>query len=71
VTVAPLAGQPTPLTCTVPQAAAMLGISGWAYYQGLKRGDLPGLRVGRRWVVPLVQLHRFLEDGPRVTADPG
>ena len=51
------------LTVTVPEAAALVGISKWAYYDGIKRGDLPGRRVGRRLVVPRNLLDRFLEHG--------
>lgn len=51
-----------PLIYTVAEAAALLGISEWSYYEAIKRGDLPGRRIGRRIVVPKVQLERWLED---------
>jgi len=49
-----------PLTYSVPQAAALIGISEWSYYEGVKRGELPGRRVGRRIVVPRIQLEQWL-----------
>jgi len=49
-----------PLTYTVAEAAELLGISAWTYYDRLKRGDLPGRQIGRRWVVPKIQLDQWL-----------
>lgn len=49
-----------PLTYTVTEAAALLGISRSFYYEALKRGEVPGRQVGRRWVVPKVQLDAWL-----------
>ena len=49
------------LSWTIPEAAELLGISTWSYYQGVKRGDLPALRLTpRRLVVPKVQLEKLL-----------
>lgn len=49
-----------PLTYTVPQAAALLGISPWSYYERVKQGELPARKIGRRIVVPKVQLDAWL-----------
>lgn len=49
-----------PLTYTVPQAAALLGISPWTYYERVKQGELPARKIGRRIVVPKVQLDAWL-----------
>lgn len=49
-----------PLTYTVPQAAAILGISNWSAYEAIKRGELPARKVGRRIVVPKIQLDQWL-----------
>lgn len=49
-----------PLTYTVPQAAELLGISPWAYYEAIKKNELPYRKVGRRIVVPKVQLEAWL-----------
>lgn len=49
-----------PLTYTVPQAAALLGISPWTYYEAIKKNELPYRKIGRRIVVPRVQLEAWL-----------
>jgi hypothetical protein len=52
-------------TCTIPEAAAVLGLSSWAGYQAAQRGEIPVLVLGRRKVVPVPALLRML-DGERV-----
>ena len=52
-----------PLTYTVPQAAELLGISSWAYYEAIKKGELPFRKIGRRIVVPRIQLEAWLNKG--------
>jgi len=42
----------TKLTLTVPEAAARLGIGRNAAYQGVRRGEIPSIRVGGRILVP-------------------
>lgn len=49
-----------PLTYSVPEAAALLGISSWAAYEAIKKNELPHRKVGRRIVVPKVQLDAWL-----------
>jgi len=51
----------TALTCTVSEAAMLLGISrGLAYQRALAHGCVaPGvraIRIGRRWVVPMCDI---------------
>lgn len=48
------------LTLTVREAAALAGVSTWAYYEGIKRGEVPAQKIGNRIVVPRVQLDSFL-----------
>jgi excisionase family DNA binding protein len=36
---------------TVPEIARRLGIGRLAVYELLKRGIVPGIRLGRRWIV--------------------
>jgi excisionase family DNA binding protein len=56
------------LTYSIPEAAALLGISTWSYYQGVRRGELPALRLTpRRLVVPKVQLEALLAGGRPTT----
>lgn len=55
------------LTCTVPEAASLLGISPGLAYELARRGELPTIRFGRRIVVPRAALERLVEgelDGP-------
>jgi excisionase family DNA binding protein len=47
-------------TYTVRETAAVMGLSLGVTYQLLRQGRLPGLRLGKRWVVPRVQLDAFL-----------
>jgi excisionase family DNA binding protein len=48
---------------TVPEAAALLGVSASTYYQAAARGEVPTVRIGRRLVVPGAALARLLERG--------
>jgi excisionase family DNA binding protein len=41
-----------PLVLSVGEAAGMLGVSKSLVYDLITRGELPGLRLGRRVVVP-------------------
>ena len=52
-----------PLTYTVPEAAELLGISPWAYYEAIKKNALPFRKIGRRIVVPRIQLEAWLNKG--------
>jgi excisionase family DNA binding protein len=47
-------------TVTCPEAAALIGVSKTSYYEAVRRGELPGIRIGRRIVVPSAQLLRVL-----------
>lgn len=44
----------SPLTYTVEEAGALLGISRWAAYEAVKNGTFPApvIRIGRRLVIP-------------------
>ncbi|HEX5878779.1 MAG TPA: helix-turn-helix domain-containing protein [Actinomycetota bacterium] len=42
------------------ETAAVMGLSLGVTYELLRQGRLPGLRLGKRWVVPRVQLDAFL-----------
>jgi excisionase family DNA binding protein len=45
---------------TVPEAAEICGVSPRLYYAALARGEVPGIRIGRRLVVPAAALEAFL-----------
>ena len=47
-------------TYTVRETAAVMGLSLGVTYELLRQGRLPGVRLGKRWVVPRVQLDAFL-----------
>jgi len=51
---------PDRLTLTVEEAAATLGISRASAYEGVRRGEIPAIRIGRRVLVPRVALDRLL-----------
>jgi excisionase family DNA binding protein len=49
------------LTLTVNATAKMLGISRMSAYQGVKRNEIPHIRVGGRILIPREALKRLLE----------
>ena len=59
------------LTVTVEEAAKILGIGRNSTYQAVARGDIPAIRVGRRLLIPRVQIERLLsgEKRPSISAN--
>ena len=51
------------LTYSVPEAAEILGIGRSQGYLGVKSGDIPSIRIGKRIVVPKEALERLLLGG--------
>jgi excisionase family DNA binding protein len=49
-----------PLTLTVEQSAEALGISRGSAYEGIRTGEIPHVRIGRRILVPRAMLAAFL-----------
>lgn len=49
-------------TLTVPELAAVLGVSPWSVYESVRRGDCPvvPVRVGRRVVFSRAAVDRLL-----------
>jgi excisionase family DNA binding protein len=45
----------------VDEVAAALGISRASAYEGVKTGDIPCIRVGRRFLVPTAAVRRLLQ----------
>ena len=45
---------------SVEEISARLGISRDLVYDGLRRGEIPGLRIGRRIIVPRSRFDRWL-----------
>lgn len=47
-------------TLSIVQAGALLGIGRNQAYEAAKRGELPTIKIGKRLLVPRVQLERLL-----------
>lgn len=60
--------QDLPPTLTVEEAARLCRIGRNAAYEAVASGELPGMRIGRRWVIPTMRLLRLL--GVGVDEDP-
>ena len=58
-------------TCTVPEAAAVLGISRDSAYRAAERGDIPSIRIGKRVVVPTARLRKLLGLDTPAQSSPG
>jgi len=48
------------LTYSVREAAKLLGLSKNSAYQACLRGEIPHLKIGKRILIPRVQLERLL-----------
>lgn len=48
------------ITYTVDQTAALLGIGRNHCYEAVKRGQIPSVRIGRRYLVPRAALDLLL-----------
>ncbi len=49
-------------TLTVDETAKALGISRNSAYEGVRTGEIPSIRIGRRILVPRLALDRLLEN---------
>ena len=57
-------------TLTIPEVAAVLGLSRDAAYDAARRGELPTLRFGRRVLVSKVVLERLVAGEPVIARRP-
>jgi excisionase family DNA binding protein len=48
-------------TVSVPEAAKILGVGRNQGYEGVKKGQIPVIRIGKRLLVPLAALERMLQ----------
>jgi len=48
------------LTVTVAEAAKLLGIGRNLAYEGVKRGEIPSIRIGDRILVPRAGIERMV-----------
>ena len=49
---------------TVPKAGALLGLGRYASYEAAKKGELPVVRAGKRFIVPIRALEKMLDLPP-------
>jgi len=56
----PIPDPATRPTLTVTEAGSLLGIGRNAAYDGVRSGEIPSIRVGRRFLVPTAALRRLL-----------
>jgi excisionase family DNA binding protein len=54
---------PAKLTLSVPETAALLGISRAHAYELVARRELPAIRLGRRVLIPRQAIEDMLEQG--------
>lgn len=52
---------------TVPEVAIVLGLSRWAAYEAVKRGEIPSVRIGGRVLIPKGRLQALLDGGANGT----
>jgi excisionase family DNA binding protein len=50
------------LTLTVEETAKRLGIGRQLAYDKVKTGEIPSIRIGRRYLVPRVALEQLLQN---------
>lgn len=48
------------LTYTVAEASALLGVSARLVYNEIERGNIRAIEIGRRKLIPAVELERLL-----------
>ena len=46
---------------TVPEVAEALGISRGSAYARVRAGEIPAIRLGGRWVIPMHRFHTWLD----------
>ena len=49
-------------TYTAKEAAAKLGINITSVYEGLKKGEIPSIKIGNRVLIPRAAFDRLLVD---------
>lgn len=57
-----------PLVLSVSEAAARVGVSDWLIYRLIQQGNFPHRRLGRRIVIPLHALERWIDQTDQPTA---
>jgi excisionase family DNA binding protein len=57
-------------TLTVEEAGRVLGISRSLAYEAARRGEIPVIRIGKRYLVLKVQLEQILAGSGKRTREP-
>jgi excisionase family DNA binding protein len=50
-----------PIAVTIPTAASMLGCSVSAIRSFIRAGQIPYVRLGKKFVIAVAELHRFIQ----------
>ena len=58
------------LIYTVEEAGVLLGLGRSGAYEAARRGDIPVLRIGRRWLVSKVALDKMIADAGQPQNEP-
>jgi len=61
---------PHSLTMTIDEAAALLGINRATAYKAAQNGQIPSIRVGKQYRIPIAAMNRLLGDKERTKIDP-
>ncbi len=48
-------------TISIAEAAEIMGVSSATAYEAARKGQIPTIRMGRLWRIPLAALERMLE----------
>ena len=55
--------QRTPFVLTIPQAGRKyFEVGRSASYEAARRGEIPAIRIGHRWIVPRIAMERMLRE---------
>lgn len=57
------------LVLTVSEVAQILGLSRNSAYQGVSRGEIPSVRVGKRILVPRIALEKMLDTARKESSE--
>ena len=60
-----------PSVLTVEEMAEVLRISRGSAYEAVRRGEIPAIRIGRRFIVPRTALERMLGEAESAEASTG
>ena len=65
-----MANNEVKLTMSVSEAAKKLGIARNSLYEGVKRGEVPCVRIGKRILIPVAALEKKLSGINSMMANP-